>query len=74
MDCCSNRSYVKKADDTLKNHRFDLDANNLVFIRTFIYTYVNLFEGLEQKVVPFVDYNPPFIEKDILLLHETFLL
>lgn len=73
-DCCSNKSIVKKAEDNLKIDKFKFSSDNFVFIRTFFYAYINLFEVLEQTVVPFVDYHPPFIEKDILVLHETFLL
>lgn len=73
-DCCSNATYVKNADNNLKKSQFDYSINNIVFLQTFFHTYVNLFEGLEQKVVPFTFYDPPFLEKDILVLHETFLL
>tara|TARA_R110002049_G_scaffold191337_1_gene360234 strand:+ start:952 stop:1371 length:420 start_codon:yes stop_codon:yes gene_type:complete len=74
MDCCSNKSMVNKADDIFKKAQFQFEYNNIVFLQTLFYTYVNLFEGLDLKVVPFVNYNPPWIEKDILILHETFLL
>ena len=74
MDCCSNSSFVKKANDNLKKSQFDLEANQIVFLQTFFYTYINLFEGLELKEIPFENYDPPFIEKDILLLDETFLI
>lgn len=67
-------TYFKNADNNLKKSQFDYSINNIVFLQTFFQTYVNLFEGLEQKVVPFTFYDPPFLEKDILVLHETFLL
>ncbi len=73
-DCCSNAIYVKNADNNLVKSQFDFSNNKIVFLQTFFYTYINLFEGLEQKVVPFTIYDPPFIEKDILVLHETLLL
>ncbi|MEG3657731.1 hypothetical protein V5097_09990 [Arenibacter palladensis] len=74
MDCCSNKSIVKKAEDNLKKSHFDLEANQIVFLQTFFYTYVNLFEGLKLKEIPFENYDPPFIKKDIHLLDETFLI
>lgn len=73
-DCCSNSTFVKNADDNLKLSQFEFRAENFVFLQTFIFTYVNIFEGLELEVVSFVNYHPPFLEKDILVLHETFLL
>lgn len=73
-DCCSNSIYVKNADNNLEKSQFDFNKDKFAFVQTFFYDYINLFEGLEQKVVSFVDYHPPFIEKDILVLHMTFLL
>ena len=74
MDCCSNKSIVKKAEDNLKKSQIELDTNKIVFLQAFFHSYVNLFEGLELDVVSFINYNPPWIEKDILVLHETFLI
>jgi hypothetical protein len=73
-DCCSNATFVKNANDNFEKAQFDFSKDNIVFLKTFFYTYVNLFEGLELKVIPFTIYDPPFLEKDILVLHETFLL
>lgn len=74
MDCCSNSTFIKKASDNLDKVQFDFDANNIDFLQTFFYTYLNLFEGFELKAVPFINYDPPWIEKDLLVLHETFLI
>jgi hypothetical protein len=73
-DCCSNATYVKNKVDNAKKAQLEFSTDHIVFLQTFFYTYLNLFEGLEQKVVPFLDYHPPFIEKDIIVLQETFLL
>lgn len=73
-DCCSNKSFIQKGDDNLKKVSVELNAENFVFLHTFFYTYINRFEGLESKVVPFSLYDPPLIQKDILVLLETFLL
>ena len=73
-DCCSNKSFVKQGEDDLKKVVFELNVENYVFLQAFVYTYVNLFEGLELKAIPFINYDPPWIEKDILVLHETFLI
>lgn len=74
MDCCSDQSFVKSVDENLRNAHLELGTDTLVFLQTFFYTYINLFEGLDTNIVPFRDYSPPWIEKDILVLHETFLI
>ncbi|OSS39630.1 hypothetical protein C723_1532 [Christiangramia flava JLT2011] len=65
---------MKEGGDDLK-----LAVNNLIFeqqtfVATFFYTYVNLFEGLDENIVPFKDYSPPFIERDVQILYETYLI
>lgn len=74
MDCCSDQTFVKQGEDNLKTVSFELDSNNVVFLKAFFYTYINLFEGLELKTVPFINYDPPWIEQDIPVLYETFLI
>lgn len=73
-DCCSEQSFVKAVDENLRNAQLELGTDAFVFLQTFFYTYINLFEGLDTNIVPFRDYDPPWIEKDILVLHETFLI
>ena len=73
-DCCSNQTFIKQGEDNVKKVASEFSLENFVVLSTFIYTYINLFEGLELKTVPFINYDPPWIEKDMLVLHETFLI
>ena len=73
-DCCSSRSFLKTGDDIVKKANNELQAEDIVFLNTFFYTYINLFEGLDENVVPFKHYRPPLLFKDILILHETYLI
>nr|WP_221930759.1 hypothetical protein [Changchengzhania lutea] len=72
--CCSSQSYVKTGDDTIKKANNELQAEDIVFLNTFFYTYINLFEGLDENIVPFKHYRPPLLFKDIQILHETYLI
>ena len=73
-DCCNNQTFVKEGNDIFKKSTNILEVDTLVFLNTFIYTYINLFEGLDKNVVPFKQYRPPLLAKDILILNETFLI
>ncbi|WP_409553492.1 HYC_CC_PP family protein [Allomuricauda sp. ARW1Y1] len=73
-DCCSSDNFVNKGSDELQKVSFELDSLTFTFLKAFIYSYINLFEGLEENVVPFKNYKPPLIQKDLLVLHETFLI
>ena len=73
-DCCSNQPFVKTGDDVNKKFNTELGAETIVFLNTFFYTYINLFEGLEKNVVPFDKYRLPLLYKDIQVLQETYLI
>lgn len=72
--CCSDNTYIHEADDKIKKSSFEINNETYTFLLTFFYSYVNLFEGLENDFVPFKDYSPPYLVKDILLINETFLI
>ena len=72
--CCVNKTFVSLGDDDLKKGSFKYSFKSFTFISTFFYTYIDLFEGTEKGVIPFQKYVPPLISKDIVILHETFLI
>ena len=47
---------------------------NLVNTVKGVYSYINLFEGLEKNIVPFKNYSPPLIVTDIQVLDQVFLI
>ena len=73
-DCCNNQTFAKEGNDTLKKSSIEFETETIVFLNTFFYTYINLFEGLEENIVPFYDYRPPLLSKDIQVLYETYLI
>jgi len=73
-ECCSNKSFVKEGDDVFKESNIASQIETLVFLNTFVFTYINLFEGLEENIVPFKAYRPPLLFADIQILNETFLI
>ncbi|WP_440344592.1 HYC_CC_PP family protein [Leeuwenhoekiella palythoae] len=72
--CCSDQKIVKEGSDDLKTSFTKLTFEQQTFVATFFYTYINLFEGLDENIVPFKDYSPPFIERDVQILYETYLI
>ncbi|MEE3999609.1 hypothetical protein V1T75_04590 [Tenacibaculum sp. FZY0031] len=74
-NCCQDIASVVEGQDTLKHTSFDqLSFDQQVFIASFYYSYINLFEGIHDKVIPFKDYTPPLVIKDIQLLDEVYLI
>jgi len=72
--CCTNTTFVRLGDDNLKNDSFKYSFESFTFISTFLDTYINLFESIENRKISFQKYVPPLILKDIIILHETFLI
>lgn len=74
MDCCSDVEIIIEGQDELKLSFDKIAIDQQVFIASFIYTYVNLFEGLEENVTSFSDYPPPLVIRQIYKLDETYLI
>lgn len=72
--CCKDQVIVKKGDDTIIKTSTEFETETIIFLNTFFYTYINLFEGLEKNIVPFKQYRPPLLSKEIQVLYETYLI
>ena len=74
-NCCQDVASVVEGQDTLKITSFDqLSFDQQVFIASFYCSYINLFEGIHDKVIPFKNYSPPLVVKDIHVLDEVYLI
>jgi len=74
MDCCSDVEVVIEGQDDLKISIDQLSFDQQIFVASFIYSYINLFEGFDENVVPFKDYSPPPLIRDVQILDQTFLI
>jgi len=73
-NCCSDVLTHIEGQSELKTDLSNLNVDQQVFVASFVYTYVNLFEGLDRNVVPFKNYSPPLIVRDIQVLDSVFLI
>ena len=73
-DCCSDENVVLEGQDVLKSQVEPFTLDSLVFLKTFTYSYINLFQDLEERFVPFDGYPPPLLTSDFQLLHEQYLI
>lgn len=74
MSCCKNEISVIEGQDELKLNFKNLDLDQELFVATFSYAYVRLFEGSEEDITSFEDYPPPLIVKHIYKLDESYLI
>jgi hypothetical protein len=73
-NCCSNQNISIDGQDELNISFNSMDLDQQVFLAAFTFSFNELFEGLPQQVVPFKNYTPPLIVKDIPVLNDTFLI
>ncbi len=71
--CCKDEVTHVKGQDTLDKISHDVTFQKM-FLEVFVYSYVNLFESLDQYIIPFKEYSPPLLVRDVHLLDEVFLI
>lgn len=74
MDCCSDVEIVNEGQEDLKMSFDRLSFDQQLFVASFAYSYINLFTDLDENVVPFKDYSPPPLIRDVQILNQTFLI
>lgn len=72
--CCSNEKVAVEGQKDLKNNFTSFTFQQQLFVSTFTFTYVSLFETLPKQVIPFKDYAPPLLVSDIQLDDQVFLI
>lgn len=73
--CCKDEIVVLKGQDNLKKASFeDLKFDQKLFLSTFVYSFLNLFEGLPELVIPHKNYSPPNLIVDIQVLDQVFII
>ena len=74
IDCCNDQQILKNAQDELQPSVDQITFDQKVFIASFIYSYINLFEGLDKKVSSFEEYAPPVVTNQIYKVDESYLI
>ena len=74
LGCCSDEKHFIEGQDDLKISFDLLTFDQQLFVVSFAYSYINLHEGSDENIVPFYDYNPPPLIRDVQVLDQTFLI
>ncbi|WP_047245235.1 HYC_CC_PP family protein [Maribacter thermophilus] len=73
-NCCNDEQLVVDGQDELQLQVDKISFEQQVFIASFVYTYINLFEGLDNNVSSFEEYEPPLVVRQIFKIDETYLI
>ncbi len=72
--CCTDKQVVKEGSEDLKISFVQLSLEQHVFLTAFTYTYLDRFEEIDSQETSFQDADPPFVRRDLQVLHQTFLI
>lgn len=72
--CCTNEKVAVEGQDELKISFDSLNFDQQVFLSSFTFSYLELFEDLPQHIIPFKEYSPPLLVSDIHVLDQVFLI
>lgn len=73
-NCCDEEQLVVDGQDELQLQVDKISFEQQVFIASFVYTYINLFEGLENNVSTYEEYKPPLVIRQLYKIDETYLI
>ncbi|MCX7547787.1 hypothetical protein OS188_07470 [Xanthomarina sp. F1114] len=73
-NCCDDKQLAIEGQNELQLQVDKVTFQQQVFIASFIYSYINLFEGLDKNASSFEAYKPPLVVKDIFKIDETYLI
>jgi hypothetical protein len=73
--CCKDVIDLIEGQDELTLKTFEeLKVLQKQFVASLVYTYVRLYERVEQHVIPHKDYSPPNLVLDIQVLDQVFII
>lgn len=73
-NCCSEKQLVVDGQDELQLQVDSLSFEQELFITSFVYTYIKLFDGVAKNVSAYKKYKPPLVVRTLYKLDETYLI
>jgi len=73
-DCCNDQQVKIDGQDDLKSSFDQLTLEQQVFVTSFAYSYLNLFNGFNEDNTSFSESPPPLLVKQIFKLDECYLI
>ena len=73
-NCCNDEQLVVNGQDELQLQIDTISFEQHLFIASFVYSYSNLFEGLDNNISSFEEYDPPLVIRQLFKLDETYLI
>ena len=73
-NCCNDKQMIIDGQDEMQLSITTIPFEQQVFITSFIYTYVQLFESSDTAVSSYQAYSEPLVSRQLYKLAETYLI
>ena len=73
-DCCSDEQITFEGQNELKISFDTISFEQQLIISSFVYSYIDLFTELDEKVIINKEYSPPLIVRQIYKLDEVYII
>jgi hypothetical protein len=73
-NCCKDKQMIIDGQDEMQLSIATISFEQQVFITSFIYTYVHLFEDVNTAVTSYQAYQEPLVSRQLYKLAETYLI
>jgi len=73
-NCCKDIIKQIEGEKVVKTEAQQLQNYQQIMVASFVYTYVNLFEGLDKNIIPFKNYTPPLLVTNIQVVDQVFII
>jgi len=73
-NCCDDKQLLIEGQDEFQLTVDKISFEQQIFLTSFVYTYNNLFEGLDKNVSSFEEYKPPLVIRQLYKIDETYLI
>jgi len=72
--CCKDEILAIDGQEDLKISLENFNFEQQLFVVSFIYSYIKLYEGTDSKSIPFKNYSPPPLIRNVQTLDQVFLI
>lgn len=73
-NCCDDKQLTQNGQDELKLSTEQISFDQKIFIASFVFTYISLYESVDKEVSSYERYKPPLVTKNIYQIDETYLI
>jgi hypothetical protein len=73
-NCCDDEQLIVDGQNELQLQVDTISFEQQLFVASFVYTYINFFQGLDKNVSSYEEYKPPLVIRQLYKIDETYLI